>query len=1360
MRSFLSCLLTIATAAVMQANAASKYEFRQIDTGNGLPDNNVRNLVMLPDGLMCIQTSTILNLYDGTACSSYAYDPERVPYNEYNGLNRTCYDAGENLLWCMTRDNLWVFDLTTRHFDYDVDRRFERFGLPCRNIGYVYVDSRNDYWVVSADDNSLWHCRRSTGKAVQIDLPHNLSRPANIIESGHRLWLLALDGSLAEYNMEIGSFLSVHRIQLHDETQPSRMETAIDSHGNLWIMFDHNLVRYDTSTGLSTHVRALELSKQDIYTSIAVDRDDNLWVGSSHSGVCIVDGRTMQPSVFPYLRQTDGKRTLPHTDISKIYVDNRGGVWIATQAEGLLYWHKDMVRVQTIDNTTLRHGQMPDESVKCMVEDSDGTLLIGTIRGLLRYDPRTDAMSESHPELRNELCISLYRDSRNRIWLGTFNNGAFCIDGRSIRHYHRTDISTVDVSYHDATPNYNSVRTFYEDARGDFWISVYGGAGRFDPDSGEITLQRETHPELSRYMIIRDICDLGNGLLLMSGDNGRYIYDTATDRVNPDVEPCYSQNIQTLIDSRRWEWHATSAGIEIRDADQRPLRTITIAEGLLENNCMSLVSDDTGNVWASTFSGISRIRPYRDDDGRYAFSVTTYTAADGVTAGVFFQKSFLRHSSGDMYFGGAHGINRLSPDKTYQESGNNLPYISALRIGGRKIEVGEEFNGRVVLPVETGRMKRIDLKHDESFLTFEFSNLNCINPTHTSYRYRLVNFDAEWTEIHPDGVATVSYTYLRPGEYTFEVVAADNGTDWSTRPTRLQFTIHPPFYSTTAAFAVYALLVLLAVCVTSVSVVRRTRRRIRYRQTLERQRQLEQLDKIKYSFYTNISHELRTPLTLILLPLESLLRENADTPMRQNLETMYRNARHLLSLVNNLLDFRKLETDSEQLNLSRGNISRFTADVVDSFREAASRCNIEVQFESDTASPVIAFDPSQMSKILNNLLSNALKFTKIKGGGFLTVRISDRPADDCDNICIEISDTGIGIPERDMPHIFDRFFRSGNSGSETGSGIGLSIVKQYVEMHGGTISAESHEGEGTKFTIIIPADLETGETPDLETAADADTDTADICDADNQPSNGRKTIMVVDDNPDFREYLVAEMSSEYAVITAESGEACIEQLSTATPDVILCDITMPGLSGFEVTRRIKDDIATSHIPVILLTARTSDEARLEGYETGADSYFSKPFDMQTLRARIRNLIRERERRISDFTKRVNIEPSQISITTIDEKFMSRVFDSVERNIDHTDYTVEQLAADVGVHRMHLYRKLQYLTDTSPLDFIRTMRLKRAAQLLLKDRKLTIAEIADMVGFGTSEYFSKYFRKMFGCTPTQYRAENGELGIRN
>lgn len=1335
--------------APIWANASSDYLFRMLDTNDGLPDNNVRNMIMLPDGLMAIQTSSMLNLYDGASCQSYRYDPNVIPYNEYSGLSNLYYDASEQLLWCTSRDHVWTFDLSRRQFDYDVNPRLKRFGIE-ENVAGIFIDARGDYWVVTVDQR-LYRCDHRQGTSKEIHLLSGMELPLLFAQHGDRIWMLSRNGMLVCYDMAIGTFRSaVHRIGDMPVTESSRMDMTITTKGDLWIMFDRELFYYEVEQQRLKRIGGVKLGERDLFTTIALDADDRLWVGSARSGVRMVDGLSLQVEQLPYLEQTNGKRIYHHTDISKIYVDKRGGVWVATLSEGLLYYHKDIVHLRTINGLSLKAGVMPDESVKCMVEDRDGTILVGTIHGLLRYDPKTEAMTLPYASLREELCISLYRDTKDRIWLGTFYNGVYCIDRGKIRHYHYPENSSVEISYHDATPNYNCVRAIYEDPQGDFWISVYGGVGRFDTKSGKITLLSEQYPELSHFMTIRDICPLPDGVLNFAGDRGNFGYDVRRDSLYMQYAMPGKALLsnQALVDGKNRLWIATSEGLIVFDERrEKPVR-VGADDGFPTGHVMSLALDHLGDVWAATFSHLLRVKT-TEKDGVLNFSVSIYGPSDGVTAGAFFQRSVLAHSNGTIYFGGAHGISEIVPSRMYQDHYDVQPRISSFLIGGTRIEVGDPYAGRVLLPAELSQVGHVDLKHDESFVSFEFSNLNYANPAHTTYRYKLENFDTEWREIHSSRLGKATYTYLEPGSYTFRVMAADNDIDWSSRPAEFSFTIHPPLWRSMGALIFYAAVLLSVIVVGILYLSKRAQRRFKYRQLLEKQRQREHLDQMKLRFYTNISHELRTPLSLILLPLESLRRDLADTPYIVKLNTMHQNTTQLLSLVNHLLDFRKLEMGGERLHLVQGNLVEFVENLLLPFREATQNRSISLHFEHDMWRPVLVFDRTKMSRVVNNILSNALKFTG--SDGVISVHLSQRIEQERDWAILEISDTGSGIPARDLPHIFDRFYQSeksiGNSGN-AGSGIGLNLVKQYVEMHEGEVIVRSTEGEGTTFEVRLPMNLEAkqseeplSETPAEEVAVQPATET---------PQSTLPTVMVVDDNDDFRAYLAAELSRNYRVVVASNGEECLRTILTAEPSVLVCDVMMPEIDGFEVTRRLKSNIETSHIPVILLSARTSDDVRLEGYETGADAYVTKPFKMGLLEARIRNLIDERQRRISNFSQDADMAPTHLIVTTLDEKLMQRIMESIERNMDNPEYSVELLSSDVGMHRMNLYRKLQSLVGMPPSEFIRTIRLKRAAQILRDDPKLTVSEVSDRVGFNTPKYFTRYFREMFGCTPSQYR----------
>ena len=1211
-----SLILAVALLLVGGAADGRPYQFRRLDAASGLPDNNVRDALMLPDGLICFQTTSYLCFYNGAVCWNYRWDPVRIPYTEFSGPRGLEYEEETGLILMRNRDHAWAFDRKTGVFLYE-----------------------------------------------GMDQP-------------------------------------VRQEDVSDGETASHSETLEAPDGRRWFMSDKTIVCYSPKTGELTECERIPEGSDDLFTSLALDGDGNLWVGTARSGVRILY-RDGSRELLPYLECTDGKKVYPHTDITRIYADSHGGIWVATQQEGVLYWHPDIIRIRTVNAAALSDGSMPDESVKCLAETPDGKVLVGTIRGLLLYDPATNSMSVPYPALKDELVIGLTVDGAGRIWAGTFYNGVYGIDGGRVRHFEYPQETSVDVSYQRAVPNRNCVRFVAEGPDGGLWISVYGGLGRFNPETGEIALLRDTHPELGRFMVVRDVVFLPDGTLLAVGDNGRFRFDPAADAILPtDAEASAATTNQALVDSRGAIWFAESGGLESYVSEE--VKRVFADYGTV----MGIAEDASGGIWASSISDIFRILP----SGR----PVRYGQQDGVDCGAFFQHSVLRHSDGHLYFGGSSGFCIIDPATMQVSDFGTRPYISSFEVAGKP------------LPVSS----RVALKHNETAVSFAFTNLNYANPAHSEYRYRLEGFEKEWHSITSTALGQVHYTYLKPGKYAFTVQATNNGADWSD-PTKVSFEVKPPFWRSRWAYLLYTLLLLGALAGAFVYFRRREARRLQEQADAEHRRQEEELNQMKFRFFTNISHELRTPLSLIILPLESLMKEKEGTGEYARLDTMHRNAKSLLDLVNHLLDFRRLEMGGEKVHPAKGNFSEFVETVVEPFRAAAKEKGVALDFTDEAENPFISFDGTMMRKVVNNLLSNALKFTP--EGGSVHVQLADQGNG---MLALSVSDTGIGIPKEDLEDIFDRFYRSGNAADATGSGIGLSLVKQYVEMHGGSVSVVSEVGEGSTFTVTLPSLQEAAP----ETEEDAPVEGA---------SEGRKRMLVVEDNADFRQYLVDELSGQYQVTVAVDGQDALEKIGAARPDIVISDVMMPRLGGIELTRRIKEDIDTSHIPVILLTARASDDIRTEGYEYGADAYLTKPFRMEMLQARIRNLLEDREKRIKSFSGTADVSPMHVTITTVDQKLMARIMENLEANMDNPEYSVEQMASDVGMHRMNLYRKIQSLYGMTPSEFIRTMRLKRAAQLLTDDPNLNVSEVADMVGFNTPKYFTKYFKELFGVLPSQY-----------
>ena len=871
----------------------------------------------------------------------------------------------------------------------------------------------------------------------------------------------------------------------------------------------------------------------------------------------------------------------------------------------------------------------------------------------------------------------------------------------------------------------------------------------------------ERHPELKNFKLIHSLCPIGKDCFAAMGDNGLFYYDAGKDEVQiPDICKDYKPGIKyfgLLTDVRGLQWFATEDGIRIWDKKSGRLYLLTTAEGLPNNAVSSILEDRDGVVWASTLNGICKIIPREEEKGGYCFSLVAFGVADGLQSGMFYDHAALKAKNGTLYFGGAHGFNYFNPGHMVYEEAASQPILTGLSIFNTPVRVGKEYEGHVILSAPMNRTDKIELRYDENFISIEFSGLNYANPDHTYYKYRLKNYEEGWVESHATAQGRAVYTGLRPGEYEFEVYAANGDKVWSKEPARLSIVVHPPFWATYYAMAVYVLMVVGMVYWISRMYVHREKEKMMEERRANARRQQEHLEEMKLRFFINMSHEFRTPLTLILTPLGSLIKQQSDVDLKQRLVVIYRNAEKLLQLVNQLLDFRKLEMQGERLSVSMGDIVVFVRDAVEAFCELVKEKGVTLAFESKIGHLYMNYDHDKVYKVVNNLLSNAVKFTP--SGGRIAVRVENSVRNGREYVAVSVRDTGCGMEEKDKERIFTRFYQVESSHkSQSGSGIGLHLVKGYVDLHGGEITVDSRTGEGSVFTFFLPTDLQHDEKVTIAHGEDKETVGVSVPSAaedGSEPSGERKKLLIVEDNADFRAYLVHEFSSDFDVVEAGDGAEGEEMVREEWPDLVISDLMMPKRDGIAFCQRMKNDIHTSHIPFILLTAKMSDDARIESYKAGADSYISKPFNFEMLQVRVQKLIEQRETRKVTFKKNIEITPSEITTTSLDEEFVKKAVAFVEKNMDNSEYSLEDLSSDLGLSKTHLNRKLTVILNMKPLQFIRSIRLKRAAQLLVGSQ-YNVVEIADKVGFNTIKYFNRYFKEEFGMTPTQYREANKKV----
>ena len=1338
--SILVLLLSISSFAINQ------YKFRLIDIVDGLSDNQIRGLSITPDGRIAVRTASIMNIYNGTTFEYFHYDKKQKYVWNYNRPTKEYYD-NQGRIWMKELGYLLLLDLNTNKFNYNISEELATLGITKR-LKNLFIDDSKNYWFLT-EDNTFTFYDTTQSKLITIedgqsDFTRLYGIPMELTQYKNLCWIVYSSGLIRcwdytshEFIFQETRFLNI----IGDFTD--RIYIHPDAVGNIWLMYN-NAVYFHHRINRDWKEVATIKGISNFFTCMDMDNDGNVWVGTSKSGLRYIDGKTFEVTHLPGMRLINGG--VQDNDIFTLFIDPNNGIWIGTLFQGLCYYHPSMQKFQLIQ--TINTGtQITNETIRCFLEEEDGTVLIGSGDGLYRFYPESKKVERLFKEQINDLCLSIRKDHSGRIWVGTYLGGFFCIEGKQIRQYLRSSINL------EKDPNQNISRCIYEDTDGRFWACVTGGVGQIDPVTGKMLyMLADKYPEIKDYTLIYHLYPINDETFAALGDKGIYYYNTKQDSLyipgtdNPDFE----QNIKyfgILKDTRGLEWFATEDGIRVWDKTK--LYKLTVTEGLPNNEVYSLLEDDNGVIWASTLNGICKIAPIQSND-TYNFSIVNFGISDGLQWGKFYDHSALKAKDGTLYFGGAHGFNYFDPNKIIYNNSKNKPVLTAFRIFNSLIKEEEKYNGKVILEEPINKTKQITLKYNQNFITFEFAGMNYVNPSQTYYKYMLKNFDEDWNEISGNELGKATYTGLRPGKYNFMVYTANNDKVWGEIPYELTIIITPPFWATSYAIIIYIILSIAIFIYILKRYQRRTQKKILKEKEIYEQEQKIKLDLMKFQFFTNISHEFRTPLTLILTPLETLIKQQSDMVLKKKLDSIYQNAHLLLSLVNQLLDFRKLEIKGEKVLFKTGNIIQFIKDIYLQFKELSTTKNIDFTLETSVDYLLINYDHDMMYKIINNLLSNAFKFTPQNGHIQLTVNKADR--NDKEYIMIEVSDTGCGIDEKDLPHIFERFYQIKDDNAPAGSGIGLHLVKEYARLHNGDITVSSQINIGSTFTVYIPVDLpKTNDKNHQEEEEKNGTGEGDII-PDTKEKDDRKKLLVVEDNDEFRNYLTEQLSECYRVIDAPNGEEAEKLILSEYPDLIISDLMMPKMDGIELCQRVKSNIQTSHTPFILLTAHTSDESKMEGYEAGADSYISKPFSFELLCIRIKKLIEQQENRKMLFHKTIEITPSSITTTSLDEELVRKALNFVEENIDNPEYSIEDLSKDLGLSKTHLNRKLQSIVDLTPLQFIRSIRLKRAAQLLTNSQ-YNINEISYMVGFNTLKYFNSHFKEEFQMTPSQYREKN-------
>lgn len=1042
-------------------------------------------------------------------------------------------------------------------------------------------------------------------------------------------------------------------------------------------------------------------------------------------------------------------------------VDYEGETLFGTNGKGLVAFRETNIAFYTTANSSIS-----SDVITALFVDRDDNLWVGTYRdGVNLYSVEFawfKSLTVSHKQLTHKLVTGVAY-LNNCFYLGLDGGGLDVYDsssGKLLSSYTTANSSIIG----------NNVVSVENDGQY-IWLADYykNGICRFSPGNGTF----KTYPFYwNRTWELKDdgngtIWVIGQDVLLFDKHKENYtLIDTLKgvwasgiafdkdvvwistsgsgiyklDRVTRTVRKHFSKGTginpisedvisYLFIDSKHQVWFSPrNSGVCKLDEVTGIVTSYGEKEGLMAANVTAISEDSAGYLWMGTDNGLFRFNP---QSGTFV----GFGKGDNLPS-IHFNHSACFRKGDSLYFGSTNGLVYFNS----REAGCNRE-VKPVYFRGIKLLNDEQ----IIRLDEEKCTETIVLPHNQNFFTIQFTSLEFVAPDKMRFSCRMENFEDEWREIK--NAREVTYTNIPPGKYTFYVRALDCEGQWSNRLSCLYISIAPPWWYTNWAICLWMFL--------SVGILFLVYRVYCYQESIKRLAETEEAEKnlvkrdneMKLRFFTNISHEFRTPLSLIISPLEILIKNETNASLRSQLVRIYKNADTLLALVNQLLDFRKLEMNGEKLNLTYGDLIEFVDIIFQTFKGKADDEHKDLILSVETEHLYMVFDKDKVRKVLNNLLSNAFKFTS--EGDQISLILGKINEDGKGYAILRVSDTGIGIPSDKLSHVFERFYQLENeTGCNTGSGIGLHIVKEYINMHHGKVRVESTLYQGTTFMVYIPLDLQLPGSQLLE-VTDMEELQPDMCPIE---ITGRKKLLIVEDNNEFRQFLVGQLEADYFVIQAANGEEGESIALKELPDLIITDIMMPKIDGVELCKRIKNDIQTSHIPVILLTARASNEFILNGYEAGADEYISKPFSFELLLLQIQKLIKLQEERKIQFRNSIEIKPDDITITSLDEKLIQNALEAIERNLSNTEYSIDDLSSDVGLGRTNLYKKIQSITGKTPASFIRSVRLKKAAQMLCHS-KLTVAEVADYAGFGNIKYFNRHFKEEFGMTPTQYRSQN-------
>ncbi|HEY4789350.1 MAG TPA: two-component regulator propeller domain-containing protein [Bacteroidales bacterium] len=1315
--------------------------FENFTIENGLSNNLIHFIFQDKKGWMWFGTYQGLNRFDGYKFTTFDHNPSDSASLETT-LIRNLFEDNEGRLWVGTeKKGIYIFNRDKENFERYSGNKGD-FNLRDQTVNMIRQDRNGYLWL--GTDNGLCQLDRS-GKIIRLfqhsdDTSSVISNKVKVIfiDRADKLWIGTTTGvDLLDLKTNKINHLSRLTPDLSDEI----CAIFCNTDSKIWLgTYKNGITIIDPLTFKSEHL-IIDPSNERSNTVRAIVKDQNgyYWIGT-RGGLYLY---SKENHSFSYFNHDERERnSLVHNSVLNIYQDAKGDFWIGTRG-GISYIVKERQFFKCFHALPNDNHYLNNSEIYTFWMDPSGKLWIGTETGGVNiYDPEKGTFSYikrgSQNGISNNCVKALMGDRKGNVWVGTFMGGIDIIDYKTRHALHFKNQPNDKSSLSD-----NRVWSIYMDSRDHIWIGTEVGLDRFEPSTRSFVHYKNI---VWNQPVIWIKEDSGHDLWVGTNDE-LAIYNPTSEEISH-----FRVNTRMMHEDLSGRFWVTTLdkGLALFDKHKGIVKTFDKTKGIADNQTYCILEDKEGYFWISTINGLSRFDPKKE-------TFRNFDRSNGLQNNQFRYGACFKTPNDELIFGGITGFNIFNPAEIKTNEYEPPVVFTDFRIFNKHVPISTGKNS--ILPQSISETHKIVLPYNKNVITIEFAALNYAQSIKNKYEYKLNGFESDWNEAGYQRSAT--YTNLDPGEYTFFVRASNNDNVWNKNELSLIIKVLPPYWKTWWFKLLSISLFLTFLYGIFIFITNRNHLKHELMYEKERTQMLHELDMMKVSFFTNISHELRTPLTLITSPLEKIIHTNMPVDeIRTYAVMMNRNAKNLLRLVNQLLDFRKIETGNLKLELSKGDIVFFIKEIVSSFSALAQEKNIRIGFHSGEKEIFTHFDEDKVEKIINNLLSNSIKYTP--NGGTVGIKLNVKSADSYEDksknlenqyVVISVEDTGIGISEPDQHKIFDRFFQIGKDKSSTGTGIGLALTKELVKLHNGRIYVESKVNKGSKFTVYLPLILNNGiaeESYDENIAFKQNELESKGSNEEEQVS--QKILLIVDDNADIRFFLRSNFERDFKVLEATDGKEGLHMAFQFIPDIIISDVLMPLIDGKEFCKRLKKDERTSHIPIVLLTALSSKSHKMEGIIAGADDYVSKPFDIALLRTKVENLLELRNLLREKYSKEMILKPQNIIIDSPDAKFLRKVIDSIEQNLTDSDFDIDKLSMEVGVSRTQLYRKLTVLTNMSARDFIRNIRLKRAAQLL-EQNKMNISDIAYAVGFKDLSHFRKCFHQEFGMNATEYTILN-------